>query len=78
MIQPGKPKMFTVGAIVENPDDLYEGQVYWFYLFKVAIGKSYCYRRSEEEKKSDDYSKIQLPSGYDSVYLEGESPRKEI
>lgn len=82
-IAPGKPKVFTAGAIIENPDDLYEGQMYWFYLFKVVVGKSYCHRRREEEKKSaatssDEYSKIPLPPGYDSVYLEGESPCKPL
>jgi hypothetical protein len=75
-IMPGKPKIFTAGAIIENPDDLVEGQSYWFYLFKVVVGKSYCHRRKEEDKKFDDFSKIPLPPNYDSVYLEGESPRK--
>lgn len=73
---PGKPKAFSAGAIIENPDDIVEGQQYWFYLFKVAVGRSYCYRRRDEEKKFDDFSKIPLPPNYDSVYLEGESPRK--
>ncbi len=77
--------MFTAGAIIENPDDLSEGQMYWFYLFKVVVGKSYCYRRKDEERKLDggaggaaagDFSKIPLPPNYDSVFLEGESPRK--
>jgi hypothetical protein len=77
-IMPGKPKVFTAGAIIENPDDLVEGQMYWFYLFKVVVGKSYCYRRKEEEKKYDDFTKIPLPNNYDSVYLEGESPRKKL
>ena len=54
MISPGKPKVFTAGAIVDNPDDLLEGQTYWFYLFKVAVGKSFCHRRREDEKKQDD------------------------
>jgi len=75
---PGKPKVFSAGAIIENPDDIVEGQLYWFYLFKVAVGRSYCYRRKEEEKKYDDYSKIPLPPNYDSVYLEGESPSKNL
>ena len=70
--------MFTAGAIIENPDDLYEGQMYWFYLFKVVVGKSYCHRRKDEDKKSDDFSRIPLPPNYDSVYLEGESPRNLI
>ena len=78
MISPGKPKVFTAGAIVDNPDDLLEGQTYWFYLFKVAVGKSFCHRRREDEKKQDEYSKIPLPPNYDSVYLEGESPRKYL
>lgn len=77
-IMPGKPKAFSAGAIIENPDDIVEGQQYWFYLFKVAVGRSYCYRRRDEEKKYDDFSKIPLPPNYDSVYLEGESPRKKI
>jgi hypothetical protein len=76
VIMPGKPKAFSAGAIIENPDDIVEGQLYWFYLFKVAVGRSYCYRRKEEEKKYDDFSKIPLPPNYDSVYLEGESPSK--
>jgi hypothetical protein len=42
----------------------------------VAVGRSYCYRRRDEEKKYDDFSKIPLPPNYDSVYLEGESPSK--
>lgn len=75
-ITPGKPKVFTAGAIVENPDEISEGQVYWFYLFKVVVGKSYCHRRRDDERKSEDYSKLPLPPGYDTVYLEGESPRK--
>jgi hypothetical protein len=74
---PGKPKAFSAGAIIENPDDIVEGQLYWFYLFKVAVGRSYCYRRRDEEKKYDDFSKIPLPPNYDSVYLEGESPSKD-
>ena len=78
LITPGKPKVITAGAIIENPDDLTEGQVYWFYLIKVVVGKSYCHRRRDDEKKSDDYSKIPLPQNYDSVYLEGESPRNNF
>lgn len=75
-ITPGKPKVFTAGAIVENPDEIFEGQVYWFYLFKVVVGKSYCHRRRDDERKGEDLTKVPLPPGYDSVYLEGESPRK--
>jgi DNA topoisomerase IB len=57
--------------------------MYWFYLFKVVVGKSYCYRRRDERGSAIgdsniplDYSKVPLPPNYDSVYLEGESPRK--
>ena len=75
---PGKPKALSAGAIIENAEDIHEGQMYWFYLFKVAVGRSYCYRRSSEEKKNDDLSKIPLPPNYDSVYLEGESPSKNL
>jgi hypothetical protein len=61
--------------------------MYWFYLFKVVVGKSYCYRRRDEERRGNglgseggaspsDFSKVPLPPNYDTVYLEGESPRK--
>jgi hypothetical protein len=43
--------VFSYGAVVENADELQEGQVYWFYLFKVVVGKSYCHRRRDEERK---------------------------
>ena len=42
LIAPSRPKVFTAGAIIENPDELLENQTYWFYLFKVVVGKSYC------------------------------------
>ena len=74
MISPGKPRIFKAGAIVENADELVEGKEYRFYLFKVVVGKSYCYRRKKEDQNYDDYSNIILPPNYDSVYLEGEAP----
>jgi hypothetical protein len=49
MISPGKPRMFKAGAIIENADELVEGKEYRFYMFKVVVGKSYCYRRKKEE-----------------------------
>lgn len=77
-ISQSKPKVFTAGAIVDNPEDLNESQMYWFYLFKVVVGKSYCHRRREDEKKAEDFGKINLPPNYDSVYMEGESARKQL
>ena len=49
VISPGKPRLFKAGAIIENADELVEGKEYRFYLFKVVVGKSYCYRRKKEE-----------------------------
>ena len=44
-INPNKPKLFTAGTIIEKPEDLQEGVLYTFYLFKVVVGKSYCHKR---------------------------------
>jgi len=67
-----RPKMFTVGAIFDKPEEVQEDRQYHFYLYKVAVGKAYCYNR----KKDEPYSNIRLPAGYDSVFLENESQGK--
>lgn len=41
------PKVFTSGTIIESAEDIEENKKYYFYLFKVAVGKSYCYKRKE-------------------------------
>ena len=65
-ISKDRPKKFTFGTIVENPDDIMQDTEYTFCVFRVGVGRSYCYRRAPTE----EIENIPLRDGYDSVYLE--------
>jgi hypothetical protein len=43
-----KPRLFKVGNIIEDPSELIENYEYTFYMCRLAVGKSYCYKRSQE------------------------------
>ncbi len=64
--------MFKVGTIIDNAEDLQENTLYTFYLFKLAVGKSFCYNKARNGNLD-----IPLPPGYDSIYLEEEGDCKD-
>ena len=65
-ISKDRPKKFTFGTIVENADDISQDTEYTFCVFRVGVGRSYCYKRAPGE----EIESIPLRDGYDSVYLE--------
>lgn len=65
-----KPRMFTSGTIVESAEELLENIHYNFFLFKIVVGKSFCYQKQQNERIED----LKLRENYDSLYLEGYSP----
>lgn len=51
-ISPNRPKVFTSGTIIEKADELQEGVPYTFYLFKVVVGKPFCYKKEPSQEFS--------------------------
>mmetsp|Transcript_3370 Transcript_3370/g.2329 ORF Transcript_3370/g.2329 Transcript_3370/m.2329 type:complete len:152 (+) Transcript_3370:92-547(+) len=70
LISPDKPKLFKAGTIIESADELQENVLYTFYMYKVAVGKSYCYNKGRNNNLD-----IALPPGYDSIYLEEDADK---
>ena len=66
-ISPSNPWKFTFGAITEKPEDLQEDTDYTFCVFRVGVGKSYCFTGDPDAAHING---IPPKEGYDSVYLE--------
>jgi hypothetical protein len=67
-IPKGNPKVFTFGTIIERAEDLSEDTEYTFCVFRVGVGKSFCYKPTDEEIKAPEG--ILPKEGYDSINLE--------
>lgn len=71
-ITPAKPRLFTYGTIIEDPEQLSSEGEYTFCVFRVGIGKSFCHKKEADE----GFENIPLREGYDSTYLENSHSSK--
>ena len=61
-----KPKKFTYGTIIEDADEISSESDLVFCVYKVAVGRSFCYKLQPGEVPET----IPLKQGYDSMYLD--------
>jgi hypothetical protein len=60
------PKVFTFGSTLEDASLISEDSEYTFLVFKVAVGRSYCYKLGPNEAPES----VPLKDGFDSVYID--------
>ena len=71
-IPANNPRLFSYGTIIENAEEIGSDNEYTFCVFRVGIGKSFCYKKLADEGLEN----IQLKEGYDSTYLENSNNSK--
>ena len=53
IISPSNPKLFKSGTIIETPLELQENTLYTYHLYKVAVGKSLCFKKEAGQDERD-------------------------
>jgi hypothetical protein len=92
-ISKSQPLHVKFGTIIESAEQISEDTPYTFLVFRVGIGRSYCYSPSKDDKQPEggreagesqvdkwdgvELEQISSPDGFDSIFLEGYNAAKQ-